>query len=275
MSFAVGESRWSAAPSPALAPERRGGRGYTSAMALPVAILAGGLATRLRPISERIPKVLVDVAGQPFAERQIALLQRNGYTRLVFLLGHLGEQVVARLGDGRRYGVAIEYVFDGPQLRGTGGAVKAALSRLGERFFTLYGDSYLDIDYQAVEQAFLASGKPALMTVFRNEGRWDTSNVVFRDGEVQRYDKRAPTPDMAYLDYGLNAFTASVFDRYPADQTLDLAEVQRDLAAAGELAGYEVTTRFYEVGSPAGLAEATRYFASLDRASGRTPRSSG
>ncbi|MCS6801315.1 MAG: nucleotidyltransferase family protein [Chloroflexota bacterium] len=244
-------------------------------MPLPVAILAGGLATRLRPITERIPKVLIDVAGRPFAERQIALLRQNGYTRLVYLLGYLGEQVVAQLGDGSRYGVAIDYVFDGPQLRGTGGAIKAALPVLGERFFTLYGDSYLDIDYAAVERAFLASGKPALMTVFRNAGRWDRSNVVFRDGRVVCYDKRAPTPEMEYLDYGLNAFEARVFDRYPADQPFDLADVQHDLAARGELAGYEVTTRFYEVGSPAGLEEAVRYFEALDRLSGQTPRSSG
>ncbi|GIW06163.1 MAG: nucleotidyltransferase [Dehalococcoidia bacterium] len=244
-------------------------------MPLPVAILAGGLATRLRPITERIPKVLVEVAGRPFAERQIALLRRNGYTRLVYLLGHLGEQVVARLGDGSQFGVTIDYIFDGPQLRGTGGAVKAALPVLGERFFTLYGDSYLDIDYAAVERAFLTCGMPALMTVFRNEGRWDRSNVVYRDGRVLRYDKQTRTPDMTYLDYGLNAFEASVFDRYPADSPLDLADVQRDLAAAGTLAGYEVTMRFYEVGSPAGLAEANRYFAALESASGRTPQSSG
>lgn len=261
---------------PLLSLEQPPNAGYTPAVPLPIAILAGGLATRLGSLTERVPKTLVEVAGRPFAEWQVALLRRNGYTRLVYLVGHLGEQVVAALGDGRRFGVTIEYVFDGPRLRGTGGAIKAALPVLGERFFTLYGDSYLDIDYAAVERAFLASGRPALMTVFRNEGRWDRSNVVFREGHVVRYDKRAPTPEMNYLDYGLNAFEARVFDCYPADEPFDLADVQGDLAARGELAGYEVTTRFYEIGSTAGLEEAARYFEALDRApSGRTPQSSG
>jgi NDP-sugar pyrophosphorylase family protein len=228
---------------------------------LPVAILAGGLATRLWPISETIPKVLVDVDGQPFAEHQLALLRRNGYRRIVFLVGHLGEQVQAALGDGSQYGVEVAYAFDGPRLLGTGGAIRQALPLLGEAFLTLYGDSYLDVDYQAIEAAFLASGKLALMTVFHNEGRWDTSNVVYRDGRIVRYDKTDRSPEMTHIDYGLNAFRVEAFAGYPFDQPLDLATVQRDLAARGELAGYEVATRFYEIGSPAGLEETRAYLA--------------
>ncbi|MFN8535640.1 MAG: NTP transferase domain-containing protein [Dehalococcoidia bacterium] len=233
-------------------------------MPLPIAILAGGLATRLRPITETIPKALVEVAGQPFALRQIALLRRNGYRRLVFLVGHLGEQIRAVLGDGRSLGVDIEYVFDGPVLRGTGGAVRAAIPLLGDAFFTLYGDSYLNIDYRAAERAFFASGQDGLMTVYRNQGRWDRSNVLFRDNRIACYDKINPIPEMAHIDYGLNAFRANAFDGYPEDQPLDLAVVQRDLADRGALAGFEVTTRFYEVGSPSGLEEATRFFQQLD-----------
>jgi MurNAc alpha-1-phosphate uridylyltransferase len=233
---------------------------------LPVAILAGGLATRLGPLSATTPKALIEVAGRPFAEHQIALLRRHGYTRLIYLVGHLGEQIVAALGDGSRYGVTITYIFDGPRLLGTGGALRAALPVLGDAFFVLYGDSYLEIDYSAVERAFLASSALGLMTVFRNAGRWERSNVLFRAGRVLRYDKFNPQPEMEHLDYGLNAFRAAAFAGYPVDEPLDLAIVQRDLAQRGQLLGYEVNTRFYEVGSPTGLAE-TRAFLSRRQAS--------
>ncbi len=155
-------------------------------MSLPAAILAGGLATRLGPLTEGLPKSLVEVAGQPFIVHQLRLLHRNGITQIVLCVGHLGEQIQAAVGDGRRWGVHLEYSFDGPQLMGTGGAIRQALPLLGDRFFVLYGDSYLDCDYQAARRAFAASGKLALMTVFRNENRWDPSNVVFQDGQILR-----------------------------------------------------------------------------------------
>jgi len=224
-------------------------------MSLPAAILAGGLATRLGPLTEGLPKSLVEVAGQPFIVHQLRLLRRNDITQIVLCVGHLGEQIQAAVGDGRRWGVHLEYSFDRPQLMGTGGAVRQALPLLGDRFFVLYGDSYLDCDYQAARQALDASGKLALMTVFRNENRWDPSNVVFQDGQIVRYDKRKRTPDMQYLDYGLGLFQAAAFQRYAGQERFDLADVYADLLAAGQLAGFEVTQRFYEIGSPAGLEE--------------------
>ncbi len=227
-------------------------------MSLPAAILAGGLATRLGSLTEGLPKSLVEVAGQPFIVHQLRLLHRNGITQIVLCVGHLGEQIQAAVGDGRRWGVHLEYSFDGPQLMGTGGAIRQALPLLGDRFFVLYGDSYLDCDYQAARRAFAASGKLALMTVFRNENRWDPSNVVFQDGQILRYDKRNRTPDMQYLDYGLGLFQAAAFQRYAGQERFDLADVYADLLAAGQLAGFEVTQRFYEIGSPAGLEETRR-----------------
>jgi len=228
-------------------------------MSLPVAILAGGLATRLRPMTERIPKSLVEVAGKPFAAHQIELLRRHGLSEIVFCVGHLGEQVESALGDGRRWGVKLHVVFDGPILLGTGGALRNALPWLGEAFLVLYGDSYLECDYLAVEQAFRAGGKSGLMTVFRNANQWDRSNVLFEEGHILRYDKCQPTPDMQHLDYGLGAFHARVFESYPADEPLDLADVYQDLLAQDQLAGFEVTQRFYEIGSAAGLEETRRY----------------
>ena len=180
-------------------------------MSLPVVILAGGLATRLRPMMERLPKSLVDVAGQPFAVHQIELLRRHGLTDIAFLVGHLGEMVRDTLGDGTRWGVRLRYVFDGPRPLGTGGAIHRALPELADPFFVLYGDSYLECDYAAIDRAFLASGKRGLMTVYLNEDRLDRSNVLYADGRIVRYDKRRRTPEMRHIDYGLGALCKSAF----------------------------------------------------------------
>jgi D-sedoheptulose 7-phosphate isomerase len=228
-------------------------------MSLPVAVLAGGLATRLRPLTDSIPKVLVEVAGKPFAEHQLELLRRHGLTRVVFCVGHLGERVQAALGDGRRFGMSLSYVFDGPTLLGTGGALRRAVPLLGEAFFVLYGDSYLECDYAAVERAFWGSQKLGLMTVFHNAGQWDNSNILFRHGRIERYDKQRRTPDMQHIDYGLGVLRPQVFDAYPADVPIDLATLYQDLLARDQLAAFEVTLRFHEIGSPAGLEETRRY----------------
>lgn len=224
-------------------------------MSLPVAILAGGLATRLRPVTETIPKALVEVAGRPFAEHQIEWLRSEGVERIVFLVGYRGDMVQEALGDGRRWNVSLEYVFDGDTLLGTGGALRRARPRLGPRFFVMYGDSYLDCDLPAIERAFDESAKSGLMTVFRNDNRWDPSNVLFDAGRIVRYDKRDRTPDMRHIDYGLGVLDGRALEPYPAETPFDLATVYRDLLAADDLAAFEVASRFYEIGSPEGLAE--------------------
>jgi len=234
-------------------------------MTLPIAILAGGLATRLRPLTERVPKALLDIAGKPFIERQLQLLRRYEAKRVVLCLGHLGEMIEASLGDGSRWGLDLRYVYDGERLLGTGGALRRALPFLGEKFLVLYGDSYLQCDYTAVERAFVSSGRLGLMTVFRNANRWDRSNVLFVRDQIVRYDKKSPTTDMMYIDYGLGAFQAKVFDPYLADTPIDLATIYQDLVAQGQLAGFEAAERFYEVGSPAGLEETRRYFQTEER----------
>lgn len=229
-------------------------------MTLPVVILAGGLATRLRPITEDMPKALVDVAGQPFILRQLDQLRRQGVRRVVLCVGFRGEQIEAVVGDGAALGMAVSYSQDWPNLMGTGGALKRALHLLGSQFLILYGDSYLPIDFAPVERAFFDSGKPALMVVHRNDGKWDKSNVLFRDGIVVEYNKRAPSPNMNYIDYGLGVMSAAVLANENADGPFDLADVYHQLSVSGRLAGYEVHERFYEIGSHSGLAETTRYF---------------
>jgi MurNAc alpha-1-phosphate uridylyltransferase len=228
---------------------------------LTVAILAGGLATRLRPITETLPKALIEVAGRPFAEHQAELLQRQGVSHVVWLVGYRATQIQEALGDGGRWGMRFEYVDDGPVLLGTGGAIARAVPRLGEAFFVMYGDSYLECDFGAVETAFRASGADGLMTVFRNEGLFDASNVEFEGGRIVRYDKRMRTAAMHYIDWGLGVLTAKAFARYPVDQPLDLALVYQDLLADSNLAGYEVANRFYEIGSPDGIADTAAYLA--------------
>ena len=222
---------------------------------IPVAILAGGLATRLRPITEKIPKSLVPVAGKPFLAHQLELLQSRGIRRAVLCIGYLGEMIQREFGNGSTYGIRLDYSFDGPKPLGTGGAIKRALPLLGDEFFVLYGDSYLPVEYRPIAEFFRHSGKLGCMTVYRNEGRYDTSNVVFRDGEIAVYDKKNRPPEMRHIDYGLSLFKAAVFNSYSADEPFDLAEVMSKLVRQKQLAGFEVRERFYEMGSPAGLAE--------------------
>jgi len=232
---------------------------------IPVALLAGGLATRLRPITEKIPKSLVPVAGRPFLAHQLEMLRGRGIRRAVLCIGFLGEMIQREFGS-EAFGIQLDYSFDGEKLLGTGGAIRRALPKLGPEFFILYGDSYLPIEYAPVADAFHRSGKRGLMTVYRNEGKYDASNVVFRAGEIAVYDKKARLPEMHHIDYGLSLFKASVFAAYPPDQAFDLAEVMGKLVQEKQLAGYEVPERFYEMGSPAGLAELEALLAAKPRA---------
>jgi N-acetyl-alpha-D-muramate 1-phosphate uridylyltransferase len=228
----------------------------------PVAVLAGGLATRLGHLSRQIPKSLMEVSGRPFIHHQLEQLHDQGVRRVILCLGHLGEQVVDSVGDGSAFGLEVAYSFDGSELRGTGGAIKRALLLLGPVFFVLYGDSYLECDYAAVQAAYEALGKLALMTVFRNEGRWDKSNVEFRNNLLLAYDKVHQTERMEYIDYGLGILDRRVFDAGFDDGPLELAMVYKKMLERGELSGVEVKKRFYEIGSVAGLEETREYLAS-------------
>jgi len=229
---------------------------------VPVALLAGGLATRLRPFTEKIPKALVELAGRPFIDHQLELLHRNGIRKVVFCLGYLGQMVEAHLGDGTRLGMQLRYVYDGEKLLGTGGALRRAAHLLDDVFWVMYGDSYMDIDYAAVLEDFSKRNVLGLMTVLRNNDRWDRSNVVFENGNLIRYDKKHHTPDMQHIDYGVAVLRRSALDRIPPDEPYDLATLYTQLVAEGQMTGHEVTQRFYEIGTPASLEEARRYLES-------------
>jgi len=229
---------------------------------LPVAILAGGLATRLRPITEKIPKALVEVAGKPFVFHQLDWLQRQKVNRVVLCVGYLSEMIREQVGSGERWGIEVKYSLDGEKLLGTGGALKKAMPLLGKEFFVFYGDSFLPIDFLPVHEAFWASGRPALMTFLKNQGRWDRSNVEASDGNLIAYNKREPTSDMEHIDYGLGVFSERAFLGSEVNNSFDLADLYQALAQKGDLAGHEVIHRFYEIGSKEGLAETEKFLIS-------------
>jgi len=226
-------------------------------------ILAGGLATRMRPLTETIPKALLPVAGRPFLDHQLAWLAGHGVTDVVLCIGYKGDAIREFVDgpEGTRHGLRVRYVDEADRLRGTAGALRLALDQgvLEESFLVTYGDSFLPIDFAAVYASFVASGKPALMTVFRNDGLWDTSNVIFDGRMVTLYDKKRatrPPADFAYIDYGLSALSRRVIaEAIPADTVADLATLFHALSVRGELAGFEAAHRFYEIGSPAGLED--------------------
>ena len=222
---------------------------------LPIAILAGGLGTRLRPITETIPKSLVDVAGEPFIAHQLKGLARQGIEDVVLCVGYLGEQIEEFVQDGSEYGVRVRYSYDTQKLLGTGGALKNALSLLGDIFFVQYGDSWLEIDYHSVYECFHNSCCSALMTVFRNQGRWDISNVEMVENRIRLYSKTIRNPRMTHIDYGLGILKCDVFEEHPEGTVFDLAEIYESMSESGLLASFEATNRFYEIGSDDGLNE--------------------
>ncbi len=226
---------------------------------VPAAVLAGGRATRLGPVAEKTPKALLEVAGRPFIDHQLALLHRRGLRHIVLCVGHRGEQIQAHVGDGKAFGLAVGYSFDGERLLGTGGALKRAEPLLGEAFFVTYGDSYMDIDYGAVLATFTARSRLGLMTVIENRDRWDRSNVVYRGGRLLRYDKRVPTPEMTHVDYGVTLLRREALAGIPAGEPYDLADLYSALVGEGRMEGFEVRQRFYHIGTPQALAETEAY----------------
>jgi NDP-sugar pyrophosphorylase family protein len=241
-------------------------------------ILAGGLGTRMMPETRTIPKTLLPVAGKPFATYQLTWLAQAGIDSVVYCVGYLGQHIRAYVGDGSHWGLSVQYVDEGDQLRGTSGALRLACDEdaLDEDFLVLYGDSWLQVDPAAVLRTARQRAEPALMTVFRNDGQWDGSNVVLADDRVARYQKGlTPSPaQMRWIDYGLLAVRRPVIaDRVPPDAPQDLAPLCSALAAEGLLAGLEVFERFYEIGSASGREELEALFATRPPRDGGSPSS--
>ena len=233
-------------------------------MQLPLVILAGGLGKRLELKTQNIPKAMIDIFGTPFISRQLNYLKKQGFKKIIICTAYLGNKIKDYIGDGANFDLNIVYSDDGDQLLGTGGAIKKALNLIGTDFFILYGDSFLPINFSLVEKVFISGDKPALMTVLKNNGQWDTSNAYLKN-QLIYYNKKNPKKDMNYIDYGLSVVNNSIFDDFPNTKSFDLADVFEKLSKNEQLAGYEVNERFYEIGSKKGLDETINFFKKQDK----------
>lgn len=227
-----------------------------------VVIIAGGIATRLRPMTVNVPKAMLPIAGKPFIAHQLDLFKKNGLQRVVICSSYLSEQIEDFVGDGSRFGLSVSFSVDGDKLLGTGGAIKKALPLLEDVFFVIYGDSYLDVNFKNVYDYFLSQSGLGLMTVLKNRNVWDSSNIVFKEGRIINYDKVIKTQNMEYIDYGLGILNKSVFEVMNKQEIFDLSELYKKIINMQKMIGYEVVTRFYEIGSPKGLAETEEYLLS-------------
>lgn len=231
-----------------------------------VVILAGGLATRLRPLTEKFPKAMLEFCGEPFLAYQLGLLKRHGFTKIILCVGYEGKQIEDYFGDGERFGLSLTYSYDGKTLLGTGGAIQKALDYLDDVFLVLYGDSYLILDYNLVLQTFLERyqsktvGAPlGLMTVYKNDNQLDRSNVIYENNRIVKYDKQDRSSDMKYIDWGLGILSQEAFQWFAKQGAFDLESLYKELVATNKLMGYKVAQRFYEIGSHSGIEEFTQF----------------
>jgi N-acetyl-alpha-D-muramate 1-phosphate uridylyltransferase len=227
-----------------------------------IVILAGGYATRLYPVTKTIPKSMLHIAGKPFIAHQLAMLKKNDINKVIICSGYLSNQIENLVGNGEKFGLSVYYSFDGDNLLGTGGAIKKALPLLDDTFFIIYGDSYLNVDFRSVSNYFLSRNKKGLMTVLRNRGKWDRSNITSKDGNITNYSKTEKNGEMEYIDYGLSMLRKSAFDETGSEAIFDLAVIFKSLIAQQQMIGYEVKSRFYEIGSVQGIKETEEYLLS-------------
>ena len=226
-------------------------------------ILAGGLGTRLRPLTETTPKAMTPVLGRPFIDYEMDLLKRGGVDDFVICVGHLGDAIEKHLGDGRSKGVRIAYSYDGPSLLGPAGALKRAEPFLGESFLVTYGDAYLRAPYGKLMGALASSGRLGVMAVFKNENRYGTSDLVVEGGMVVKYDKRNRVDGMDWINFGVSALRKDALGMIPPGRACGEEEFYGALIARGELLAFQVKDRFYEIGTPASLAEFERFLAGV------------
>jgi len=226
---------------------------------IPVVILAGGLATRLYPVTTTIPKALIPIHGRPFIDHQLALLREKGITKVFLCIGNLGNDIEKFVRDGSQWGIDVQYSYDGDRLLGTGGAIKKATGILPDTFMILYGDSYLDVDFKEVQQRFFSDNLPVLMTVYHNRNISDPSNILMKDGRIIRYSKNDHDPAMEYIDYGLIVIQKKIFDPCPSSEPFDLSLILSQSVDAGMVSSYETGQRFYEIGSVKGIKETEDY----------------
>ena len=224
-----------------------------------IVILAGGLATRLRPLTENIPKSLLDISGKPFISHQLDYIKSQKIKNVVICSGFLGNKIKNFIGDGLQYNLSIKYSFDGETLLGTGGALKKAINLLPNNFFVIYGDSFLPINFEEIKKFYFDNKIENLITIYKNNNRFDKSNIVFKDNRIVNYDKIKNFQDMQYIDYGLSILSKSSLQNYHNKKKFDLGDLFKSLSVENKLYGLEVFKRFYEIGSYEGIKETNKF----------------
>jgi MurNAc alpha-1-phosphate uridylyltransferase len=220
---------------------------------LPMAILAGGMATRLGHLTKETPKSLIEIAGRPFIDYQLRMFARVGFSQIVICVGNLSEKIIDFVGDGKEYGLEVKYSHDGAEQLGTGGAIQKALPLINSDFFVQYGDSFLDFSYKELEQEYKKNSAPCLMTVYSNQNNFDKSNVKILASNYIIYSKSEPIPEMTFIDYGCMVLNLKSFGKYSTAPKFDLSDYLEHVSESGLLRGYEVKNRFFEIGSKSGL----------------------
>lgn len=224
-----------------------------------IVILCGGKATRLYPLTKKIPKSMIRFEGKPFLEQQLDLLKKNRIFDVVLCVGYKAEQIKKYFGDGKNFGVEIKYSSDKKRLLGTGGALKKAENLLEDSFLVMWGDSYLPFNFQKAIKFFKKSNKPGMMIVFKNLNKYEPSNVEVKNNLVKSYSKKRKTKKMKYIDYGISIYRKEVLKHLPKNQICDLTKLQQALIKKRQLLAYPAEKRFYQIGSPDGLEELKNY----------------
>jgi len=231
---------------------------------IPAVILAGGLGTRLRPLTDRQPKALVRVQGKPFLEHQLELLQRGGVRDVLLLVGYRGRQIEQSFGDGARLGLRLRYSLEDTPL-GTGGALRQAEALLPDDFLLLNGDTLMPLDYEKLEKAYRQSQKLGLLVAYENpEHALDNNLALGSDHLVTAYHRHNPA-GLTHVDAGLGVFSKRLLQFIPPALRVSLEEeVYPMLIHRSQLMGFPTPQRFYDMGSFAGLEALERGLTALE-----------
>ena len=221
-----------------------------------VVIIAGGLGTRLYPITKRVPKSMVKVGPKPFFEHQIELCRKNGIRNIVFCGGYLWEEVWKYFGRGRGFGVEIDYSIE-EEILDTGGALKNAYPWLDREFFVLYGDSYLVFDWQEAYGFFTRSQAKGLMTVWEATNGFKPQVSIDERGFVKEFTKENFKPEMKYIEYGLNILKKNIIFEVPGEK-FPIGDYFNLLIEKRSLVSFKVKNKFFEAGSFEGINELKR-----------------
>jgi NDP-sugar pyrophosphorylase family protein len=230
-----------------------------------IVILCGGLATRLYPLTKKIPKSMVKIGGKPFLEYQLDLIKKNGISDVVLCVGYKGNQIRKYFRNGKKWGLRIKYSSDGKRLLGTGGALKKAEPLLEDTFLVMWGDSYLPFNFRKAIEFFKKHNKLGLLTVYKNENRIEPSNVEVKGNLVKAYSKKRKTKRMKYIDYGLSIFKKEVLKYIPKNKIYDLSKLNQLLIRKKQLLAFPVKRRFYQIGTPEGLKEFKKKYKQLTK----------